>query len=182
MSRRTSIRLPTPQDLSIQMKLEGGWTQLDVLAANLQQATMEGYDKGISIIGKKVLYIVKRAIATGIPPGGVQWPPLAMSTIRAHGDHLTYYLTGLFFRAMTLKQRRGRTFIGMPYNMSRPGAGITMNQLAIILEHGNDRIPARPLWKPSYKQFGGNKEASKLLLKCIRQALYKHGIRANQIK
>ena len=62
-------------------------------------------------------------------------------------------------------------------------SGLTLNQLAIILEYGNENIPARPLWRPSLKSAGGPKELRNILMKEIRRSIMTRTVlKANQIR
>ena len=189
-SRKVNINIPNVSSLNIEIKLDGEWQKLDNLSNHLQSSVLRGYEKGVNIFSTRLLRIVRRAIRTGIPPpnSGVTWPPHKQSTIDRYGSHTLFNLTGQYSRSIGLHQYRSRTLIGLPLQKARVSASgksktITLNQIAIILEYGNDKIPARPLYAPSYKSAGGPQGLKKELLKNIRSQLYKEtGIRANQVR
>lgn len=187
MARKVNISLPRLSDLNIQVKLEGDWVSLEKLGDNLGKDIQTGYDTAIRKFSRNLLQIVVKSLTTGIPPvgGGVVWQPLSPATIKRWGQHNIYYLTGLYSRSVGLYKYRSRTLVGLPIGTRRSSQKkLTLNQLAIILEHGSadDRIPARPVWAPSLAAAGGREKLKKTILKEIRRQLLNHGIRPNQVK
>lgn len=185
-SRKVNINIPDISNLSLQVKLEGQWHKLDSLSNNLQESVLEGYKKGVNIFSNRLLRIVRRSLTTGTPPpnSGVYWQPHSEATKRRWGVHPIYNLTGLYARSIGLHEYKSRTLIGLPINMSKASQGATLNWVAIINEYGlGGKIPARPVWGPSFKSVGGYEGLQKELLKNIRQKLYQAtGIRSNQVK
>lgn len=193
MARKTNITIPNINQLNLEVKLNGDWYKLDRLADNLVPSVMGGYDTGVNKFSRRLLVLIKKCIRTGTPPPGVNWEPLSPATIKRWGDHEIYYLTGLYFRSVGLFRYKSRTLIGLPIAAKRSSArGLTLNQLAIILEFGtggmgggrtSGTIPGRPLWAPSFKSLGGTNKLKKTIIMEIRRRLYKDlGIRANQVR
>jgi len=190
---KVNIRLPSVPE--IEVHLEGEWVKVTNLINGMPQSVLRGYQKGITSISRQILIIVRRAIRTHQPPpgSGVRWAPLSKSTLKAHGQHGIYKLTGTYLRAVNVFNYKGRVVVGLPYNqraVSKNGKvkGITLNQVAIILEHGSNLngdggIPSRPLWKPSYKSYGGHAKVKKTILRSIRSELIRnHGLNSSQIR
>lgn len=175
--QRSSVNIPLPMPI---IKLVGNWEKTVNDISILPKAIQKGYDNGTVKFGNKLLRVVKKAITSHQPPpgGGVTWKPLSR---KSKGGGI-YYNTGQYFRSIGIYSYRGRVLVGMPNNTKHKN-GLTLNQLAIILEYGNGNIPARPLWRPSLKASGGTKELKRILLKEIRHSIISMtGISSNQIK
>lgn len=198
MARKVNINIPGPGSFVPQIKLYGQWQRAVNQVNGLAPAIQRGYDEATLKFSRRLLRIVKEAIATGTPPkgSGVYWEPLSPATIKRYknqypGHHL-YYLSGLYYRSVGFFHYKNRTMVGLPINKKRSSqGGLTLNQLAKILEFGTGgmgggkqggTIPARPLWAPSFKAAGGMGELKREILKSLRTQLYKLGFKANQVK
>lgn len=192
--RKVNITMPNLDNLNLEVRLEGQWTQLDRLSDKFIPSVKLGYDKGISHFAQRILSVVKRSLATGIPPpnSGTRWPELADSYVKRYGQHPIYHLTGLYFRSVDLWEYKSRTLVGLPINKRRADSGgLTLNQLAVILEYGSrldgtwatGYIPARPIWGPTLKSVGGTEELKKIILTNIRRQLRVDcGVHARQVR
>lgn len=189
-SKSINTTIPSLNGLNIQIKLEGNWMKLDTLSSNLVPSVMRGYDEAVSIYSKRLLRIVKKALTTGIPPEGssVTWKPLSKNTIERYKPHNIYNLTGQYANSVGLYKYKSRTLIGLPIQMKSHG-GLTLNQLAILLEYGSKEskekgsIPPRPVWGPALISVGGKRQLKLEILKQIRSKLLAStGIRPNQVK
>jgi len=188
-SKKVNIRMPElPQ---IEVKIDGQWQQVSNLINGMSGNILKSYDKGIHRCSRAIIHIVRKAIKTGLPPMGTYWPPLSKTTIRTHGKHGIYKLKGFYSRSIGVKNYQNKTILGFPYNQQVTNASITINQLAIILEHGSkitpdgegNGIPPRPLWAPSFKAYGGVGKLKVELLKEIRRGLISEfNLTANQIR
>lgn len=182
-SNKVNINLPSAPN--VELHIEGDWVKAERVIDNIGRTINKGYQIAIERSSKAILNIVKNSIKTGTPPrgGGVNWPPLSPSYIHNTGKHNIYHHTGVYLKAIGVFKYKSRTVVGLPARVNRPGTTLTLNQIAIILEHGNESIPARPLWKPAFKSYGGNDKLKKEIIKSIRSQIFKdHGIRANQIR
>ncbi len=190
-SKKVNITIPAIPEFEV--KLEGDWIKASRVINGLPASIKKGYDSSALKISRAIMNIVKRAIKTGIPPSnsGVRWPALSPNTIRVHGQHNIYNLTGLYSRSIGMYTYKNRTIVGLPINRSLTDKNLTLNQLAIILEHGSKvnpdggggSIPPRPLWAPSYKSYGGPNKLKKVIISEIRKSILRdHGIRPNQIR
>lgn len=184
-SNKVNINIPSP---NIDIELFGDWDKAIELPEKVVIAMAEGYAKGTQECSRDLVKIVKKAINTGLPPGGsgVNWTPLSPNTIKKHGAHNIYNLTGFYERSIGVYTYKNRVLVGIPLNIRTPG-GLTINQLAIILEHGssnagNGGIPPRPLWAPALASYGGKEKIRKVLIKHIKKSIRDHtGIEPNQI-
>ena len=195
MAKKVNITIPNIDNLGIEVKLYGDWVKVDSVVTGVAKSIQKGYDISIDRFSKRLLRIVKTSIATGIPPrgSGVYWEPLSRATIDKYGEHPIYYLTGLYHKSVGLFKYKSRTLVGLPIGKSRlSSGGITLNQLAIILEYGtggygsggsSGTIPPRPLWAPSLIAMGGKEYLRKLILTNIRKQLRTDfSIKANQVR
>jgi len=187
MARTVNISLPKISDLVLQVKLNGEWQTVEALVSNLGPSMQIGYDRAVDKFSRNLLAIVKKSLTLGIPPmgGGVTWQPLSPATIERWGQHPIYNLTGLYSRSVGLYRYKSRVLIGLPIGTRRSSQkGLTLNQLARILEFGSNdgRIPSRPVWSPSLKAVGGKNRLKQLILTEIRRELQKYGVRPNQVK
>lgn len=185
-TNKVNINIPIPQ---VEIHMEGNWQKVVNLGNGLTSSVIRGYEKGLYKFSRKLLLIVRRSLKSGTPPpgSGVYWKPLSPNTIRSHGYHKLYNLTGLYSRSIGIQKHNKRTYIGIPRNIkpSNKHASKTLNQVAILLEFGsrNGKIPARPLWKPSFQSADGNGNLKKDLLWGIRSQLYSdYGINARRIR
>lgn len=188
-SRKVNLGMPDLSKLTpkITIKNQANWLKLNLMSVSLPVAIQSGYDAGIYKISKKLISIVRRAVKSGAPPpgSGVIWPQLKQSTIDKWGPHGIYKLTGQYAHSIGLYKYKSRTLVGFPHgsrHLLNDGA-LTVNQIAIILEHGNKRIPARPLWRPALKSFGGNRKIREELMAQIRKSIInKTGLSPSQVR
>jgi len=87
------------------------------------------------------------------------WKPLARTTVIMKGSSLIYIETGdLYengFKVRALKSdKKGSTFFvgANPWTRHKP-SGKKMNELLTELEYGTDKIPPRPIVRPSVEEF-----------------------------
>ena len=185
--QRSSISVYMPPIPKIEIRNTGNWVKVENGLTHLQPAIQHGYDIGVAKFSDKLIRIIRKAIHTHKPPAGsgVQWAPLKRNHdggIKRNHDGGIYYLKGDYYKAVGVYKYRNRILVGMPSG-TKHYSGLTLNQLAIILEYGNENIPARPLWRPSLKSAGGPKELRNILMKEIRRSIMtRTGLKANQIR
>lgn len=191
MARRISINIPNPDKL-IEVHFTGQWEQLMHGLSIAGDRAIKGYNIGAMDYSNTILNMVREAIDSGGPPGlgSGSWAPLSPKYIRATRKHKPYKLDGQYYNSIGIFQNSKRTWVGFPYNevyTGKYGHGLTLNQIAIILEYGaqlpKGDIPARPIWKPAYREAGGKEGLSVFLLHSIRSYLSKaFGMAPNQIR
>lgn len=176
----SSVNVYLPPVPKIQIMNQGNWSLVQNGISKLPEAIQKGYDRGTELFSNRLLRIIRKAVQSHTPPpgSGVYWAPLSR---KSKGKGI-YYLKGVYYRNIGIYKYRGRVLVGLPSN-ARHYSGLTLNQLAIILEYGNGKIPARPLWRPATKAAGGTKELRRILMREIRRKISSlTGLRANQIK
>lgn len=196
---KTNIHLPIPR---VELHLFGEWEKSQKLTDGMANSIRVGYEKGLTKFSKRFLESIKRHIATGIAPKGVRWPPLSLSSYKPtkqdYPDRHLYYMTGLYYRSVGIFPYKNRMYIGLPAN-SRYSSGATLIKVAKWLEYGtgafgnhsstyesdgnNSGIPARPLWRPTFAEYGGNKKVKRVIMTAIRsQLIQDHGLNNSQIR
>lgn len=186
MANKINVYFPSPSSISLQVKLEGDWQRVESAIGKIGKDIQYGYDIAVNQYAKRLLRIVRRCILSGTPPqnSGVRWQPLSPETIKRYGEHPLLHLTGAYANSIGFFQYGSRIYVGLPLRVGRSSSGgIIINQLAIILEYGNSKIPARPLWAPAYQSIGGSDGLRREIIKEIRRKLgSSFGITPNQVK
>ena len=131
--------------------------------------------------GNRLAKMAKTCIKNGMPPpnSGVSWPPHAASTTRRLGEHTLLYWSSQYYRAVGVYTRGRYVFVGVKSGVkkTRPdghNSGLTLLQVAKILEFGGGKIPARPLWIPLFESVGGKAKFKQELVKEIRKQMRKY--------
>lgn len=154
----------TGSQLHPKVELFGDWDKVQRALAMLPTAITVG-----TLAGERAaLESLKRLIRARIRENGssYNWAPLAAKTLHNKRDS-TYpdsilRMTGLIYRNIVIT---GDGFsrplkLGIKERVRYPKrgtAGPTVNEVAIRMEYGYGpgQMPARPLWGPAYKEFGG---------------------------
>lgn len=161
----------------------------------MPEIMQRAYERGAQRFGKLVLQIVKKAMATGIPPKGAKWAPLSDKTLKAYkswgysGSH-PWFLIGQMWRQVNLftNKRYGTIYVGFkqglrashpnPATRANLGNRYTLARLARMLETGDGTpAPPRPLFSPAFKEAGGGARLNKFIVEELRKELkkYNHG-------
>ena len=143
----------------------------------LQQA----YKNTAQRFGDRLAKMAKTCLRNGIPPknSGVSWPPHAASTTRRLGEHTLLYWSSQYYHAIGVYKRGRNIFVGVNSGVkkTRPdgrNSGLTLLQVAKILEFGGGKVPARPLWIPLFESVGGKAKFKQELVKEIRKQVRKY--------
>ena len=143
----------------------------------LQQA----YKNTAQRFGDRLAKMAKTCLRKGIPPhnSGVSWPPHAASTTRRLGEHTLLYWSSQYYHAIGVYKRGRNIFVGVNSGVkkTRPDghtSGLTLLQVAKILEFGGGKVPARPLWIPLFESVGGKAKFKQELVKEIRKQVRKY--------
>lgn len=152
------------------------------------------YQKGAKRFADILLQIVKRAIATGVPPpgGGASWQPLTDKTKKAYkswgyeNSH-PWFLIGQMYRRVGIQQSRGRNkeiIVGFPTGVrathpnknsrSNLSTRPTLTTLARQLEEGTGKASGRPLFAPAFKAAGGKNRLSRFIVEELRKEFRKY--------
>ena len=164
------------------------------LIKSMPEIETVAYQKACTNFGKMLAKYVRRCIMSNTPPSGVSWPPHSEDYIKKYDVKGFWYLSGQMLRSIKLRQYQGGYYVGPNPNekardpVNRYGRSrtskLTLVQLARLLEGGtfagagssrytND-IPARPLFRPSFKAVGGTERLKKYLIANLRREVKKH--------
>lgn len=173
MSVTRKIPIPIPI-----IRKEGDWIKTRRVLAGIGGATTRGYKLGQLAFANKMLKQVRRNIRNN--GGSIGWPPVSSryadykSRLGKDPNNLLV-LSGLYYKSIHVWEKNGIYYTGVKHGVRYPQerGGLTVGQVAKILETGSlvMNIPARPLWKPSYRQIGGNLGVKKTMIWYIRRQI-----------
>jgi len=171
-----------------EVTLFGDWDKLTKALNQLPIAVAIGANSGRIAAAEKIVSLIKKNIRAGGPPG-TRWPDYSQAykekkeAAGANTDRKWYY-TGTYYNNIKVVNKGLSTYAGVPrnarskVNQRKP---LTLGQIANILEKGSaaHNIQARPLWKPTFKEFGGKARVKYLIIWHIRNSVYlSTGLRA----
>lgn len=131
----------------------GDWARAGAVLQGLAKNLTPAFTARLKNDGELVL----QRIQAHIDNQDLGWAPLANSTIRLKGGSTTIYVETGFLRG-NLKVRKVRSakngasfFIGADAWTTTP-TGEKFSDLMIWLEYGTDKMPARPLIRPTWEE------------------------------
>lgn len=136
------------------LKLTGDWNKAGLFLQNLSVRIYPAFQAQLEEDGKLVL----NKLQDHIDSQDLSWTPLAQRTIELKGGDSTIYVdTGTLKNGLTVRRVKssvkGSTiFIGAsPWKKHSP-SGQRLSDLMIWLEYGTDKIPPRPLIRPTIEE------------------------------
>lgn len=152
--------------LNPEVELFGDWDKALNVFNNLQSSITIGSRLGKLAAAKKIQALIKKNIRANGPPG-VHWPALSTEYARSKksrgGDpNKKWFFSGTYYRNIRIIEKGKNVYVGVPararstVNKKKP---LTLGQIANILERGSAArgIEARPLWGPTFREFGGKR-------------------------
>lgn len=138
---------------SMKLEMTGDWNRAGLYMRNLAVKLKPAFEAQLWEDGQMVLEKMRGHIDSQ----DLSWTPLAERTIELKGGDDTIYVeTGALKNGLTVRRikssARGSTiFIGAsPWK--RHEGGMKMSDLMIWLEYGTDKIPPRPLVRPTIEE------------------------------
>lgn len=150
----------------LQFRLEGNWNNLAAKLGRLPRIVREAALAGEKKAAKKLVQIVKRHLNEQ----DLGWVE------RAEGSHSSdsriLVDTGMYLKSIQAWKpgNSNSYFIGVPkskYNSK----GVRVADYAVYHEFGFGRVPARPLWAPSFKEMGGAKGVQRIIMEVLLSRL-----------
>jgi hypothetical protein len=130
-------------------RLTGDWNGFGVKLKSLLNFGDFTDDK-VAKDAEQLLNIIQGHIANQDLP----WKPLSESTLRQKDNKLIYIESGELVSELAVKKiEKNKYFVGAPQGITHSQSGLDVSKLMEYLEYGTDRIPPRPLIKPSYEEF-----------------------------
>ena len=180
-------KIPT---LTPKIELFGDWDKTQRALINLPTAIQLGANLGQDAALRELKKQIRQNIRSN--GGSLGWQKLADSTLSRKEKKNSKYptsilrMTGLYYRSITqwTDSSTGAKFLGVKprtYYPKEGASGLTVLQVANIHEAGSEsrNIPARPLWRPTFKQFGGTARIKGYMIWHIRNQIMLHcGVKA----
>lgn len=167
--------------LTPEVSLFGDWDKLNKALSQLPIAVSIGAHSGKLAAAEKIQTLIKKNIRNG-GPAGTRWPEystLYKKKKAAKGGNLErkWYFTGTYYNNIKVIDKGMNVHVGVPrgvrgrVNKNNP---LTLGQIANILERGSaaHNIQARPLWRPTFKEFGGKARVKYHIVWHIRNSVY----------
>lgn len=131
----------------------GDWTRAGVVLQGLSVNLVPAFKAQIEEDGNLIL----NTLIDHIDSQDLPWTPLSERTIELKGGDSTVYVETGFLKG-SLEVRRVKSvangitlFIGASA-WKRTSEGVKLSDLMIWLEYGTDRIPPRPLIRPTWEE------------------------------
>ena len=134
------------------LKMTGDWNKAGIFMKTLAVRLRPAFELQLYKDGEFVLEKIKGHIESQ----DLNWTPLAERTIELKGGDDTIYIeTGQLFNGLTVRRIKstvkGSTIYVGASPWKKHEGGMSMSDLMIWLEYGTDKIPPRPLIRPTYE-------------------------------
>lgn len=170
------------------VELIGEWDTLENALPKLNAAIERGVKKGQESAARKLYDIVRKNIRNH--GAGLGWEPVSdkYAEYKKHrgGDPAKFMmLSRTYYDSVLSWESNGRYYVGVKRNVYNTfsKSRITVGRIAQILERGrgpagySGRIKARPLWTPSYKEFGGIRTIRSLIVWHVQREIKATGLK-----
>lgn len=161
----------------LKVSMKGDWKRAALTLLNLQKGIKPAFEAILDESGELVLKTLKGHIYSQ----DLCWTPLSSKTIEFKGGDSTIYIetgefveSGLIAKKLTDSKGRYTLYVGAS-DATHNSAGVSMNTLFMWLEFGTDRMPARPLLRPTIPEV--EKDVQKIFSKAIIDLIQKAGKR-----
>lgn len=152
--------------MSLTMSKTGQWSLAEKTLNRLAVTLFPEFQAYIDSAGELFL----ERVVGHIDAQDLSWTPLSQKTIEAKGGKSTILVETGFLRnnlkAMKVSSSSNTydIFVGALNNVQHP-SGMSLSDLMIWIEYGTDKMPPRPLVRPSWEEVKGviTKEAVDLL-------------------
>jgi len=101
--------------------------------------------------------LIVKTLVGHIENQDLSWTPLSDVTVMLKGGDTTIYVETGFLKSNLItrkvKTSGGFTFyIGAPKDVVHAPSGVPLDKIMLWLEYGTDKIPARPLFRPTEEE------------------------------
>lgn len=164
-----------------QIEKFGDWEKARYMLSTIDITLQIALTKATKSFATRLRRTVRRNIREN--GGSIGWVPLSPKTrknkLRLGQDpDRILYATGLYYRSIALWKEGTKYYVGVKRGVKHGDTGKTVGEIARIHESGLGKVPARPLWSPSYRQAGGTKTLNNILIWHIRDQIFKkYGVR-----
>ena len=135
------------------LELRGDWNRAGIYLRNLAVKLKPAFEAQLYEDGQLILEKIKGHIDAQ----DLNWTPLAERTIELKGGDDTIYVeTGELYDGLVVRRIKssvkGSTIYVGASPWKRHKDGMKMSDLLIWLEYGTDKVPPRPLIRPTYEE------------------------------
>ena len=133
--------------------MTGDWNRAGIHLRNIAVKLRPSFEAKFYEDGQMVLEKIKGHIYSQ----DLSWTPLSDRTVELKGGDTTIYIetgqlaNGLVVRRVKSSIKGSTIYVGASPWKKHEG-GMSMSDLMIWLEYGTDKIPARPLIRPTYEE------------------------------
>lgn len=145
----------------IDIQLEGNWLGVKLALAQLPSSVNSSAIWGQRKVAEGLVKRVKQHLNRQ----DLGWVPKSSKT--NSGDSRVLIDTETYYNNIKA-WKQGNTYNAGVKKSAYNAHGISVAYYANLHETGTDRLPARPLWAPSFKEMGGHKGVKKI----VTQAIY----------
>lgn len=175
-----SVNLDIQQELArytgqnIEVFLDGDWNKANITLDQLKVQLLAGALEGQESAANKFRTLIRRNMRSARTMG---FAPLSKKTIALKakkGHDLSMFMASHTYYNSIQVIRRGNTIrVGIKPWTKNPYSKMTVAQIAVILEYGSQArgIPARPLWRNSWRDFGGPSKVRSIMAWHIHKRL-----------
>lgn len=150
----------------VEFKLTGNWSivnnRLKALPLEVESSATWGQ--------RKAAEMIVRLAKAHINNQDLGWRPRAATT--NSGDSRILVDSEDYFKTIKAWKQGPVYYAGVPrtkYNWR----GVPIHEYAILHEFGYNGVPARPLWRPVYKEVGGKRGIANIVKKAIQNKIAK---------
>ncbi len=140
--------------MSVRVSKFGDWIRAGVVLQNLSAKLCPAFQAQLTEDGELVL----KTIIGHIEKQDLNWIPLSQRTVELKGGDTTIYVeTGYLKNNLEVRKvkapKNGMTiFVGASAWKTHKPSGKKFSDIMIWLEYGTDKIPPRPLIRPSWEE------------------------------
>jgi len=144
-------------------RLYGDWGRFEMWRRKIASgASFEQMASEIGQFGESA----KSVVVGHIFAQDLRWKKLSKVTLaKKGGRQKIYWDTGEFVDSIQVEvQDRGLKGVRLEVKPTgQHSTGIDMQELAAVLEYGNSKTPARPLWRPSFREIKKHPDLNSIL-------------------
>ena len=139
--------------MGLNLTMHGDWKSAGITLKNIAVKLFPTFEAELYENGELVLNKMREHIESQ----DLNWTPLSERTIELKGGDTTIYVeTGQLLEGLTVRRIKstikGSTIFVGASPWKRHQGGMKMSDLMIWLEYGTDKIPPRPLIRPTYEE------------------------------
>lgn len=136
-------------------RMIGDWSGVEMFFDNLGIEVKKKTEQAQWEICKKL----RDAVIRHILAQDLGWQKLSKRTRNAKGSDLIYIDTQTYLNNIKAWKVKGQAFVGVKRGIiyKRKSGNVNLERVAIWMEYGTSRMPARPVWGPSIEELGGKK-------------------------